>query len=65
MSTSTSGNITQLGFPLYVKKISNGYILGSARYESEATEEYFCESIADVGARVTALLVKYEMEGGT
>ena len=45
-----------------VRTIRNGYILCHAKYDGDVSQEDFCEGMKEVGERVTAVLVQYQLE---
>jgi len=49
-------------FPMFhVRKIRNGYILAHSRRQGAIAEEDFCADYNEVGQRVTALLVQFNL----
>lgn len=47
-----------------IRKIRNGFILRHAKAEGCVYEEDFCADLKEVGERVTAILVQYELQSG-
>ena len=45
-----------------VRKIRNGYVLSHSTEWGVAHQEDFCETLEDVGKRVTAIMVEHELK---
>lgn len=48
-----------------IQKIENGYIVLFAKFVGAAKEQYYAETMKDVGDRITACLVKNMVQGET